>query len=57
MYRLKSGGIIMYVLLGLIVIFIFCIIIIKMFIKDNKHDLVIQIGKYFRFSIRLHDEE
>jgi len=46
----------MYTFLSVIVNEIFCIIIIKMFMKDNKHDWEIQAGK-FKFSIKQHDRE
>lgn len=46
----------MYVFLLILLISIFCTIIIKMFMKDNKHDLEIQIGK-FKFSMKKHDKE
>ncbi len=46
----------MYLFLSIIIIFMFCTIITKMFMKDNKHDLEIQIGK-FKFSMKKHDKE
>lgn len=46
----------MYMFLSVVVVAVFCTIIIKMFIKDNKHDLKIQAGK-FKFSIKKHDKE
>lgn len=53
---IESGGEIMYLFLSIIIIFMFCTIITKMFMKDNKHDLEIQIGK-FKFSMKKHDKE
>ena len=47
----------MYAFLTVLVICIFFAIIIKMFIKDNKHDLEIQIGKNRKFSMKKHDKE
>lgn len=46
----------MYIFLSVVVMAVFCIIIVKIFIKDNKHDLNIQAGK-FKFSIKKHDKE
>lgn len=46
----------MYIFLSVVVMAVFCIIIVKIFIKDNKHDLDIQAGK-FKFSIKKHDKE
>lgn len=46
----------MYLILSIIIISMFCTIIIKIFMKDNKHDLEIQIGK-FKFSMKKHDKE
>ncbi|MFG6368959.1 MAG: hypothetical protein K1W16_11130 [Lachnospiraceae bacterium] len=42
------------IIIAIIVISICCIIMVKIFTKDNKHDLEIQAGK-FRFSIKKHD--
>ncbi len=42
------------IIIAIIVISIYCIIMVKIFTKDNKHDLEIQAGK-FRFSIKKHD--
>lgn len=39
-----------------IVISICCIIVIKIFSKDSKHDLEIRAGK-FRLSIKKHDKK
>lgn len=44
----------MYVFLTILVICLFFAIIVKMFIKDNNHDLEIQIGKH-KFSMKKHD--
>lgn len=38
-----------------IVISICCIVTIKIFTKDSKHDLEIQAGKFFHLSIKKHD--
>ena len=46
----------MYIFLSVIVIAIFSTIIIRMFMKDHEHDLIIQAGK-FMFSIKRHDNE
>jgi hypothetical protein len=46
----------MYMFLSVLVIAIFCMITIKMFMKDSNHDLKIQAGK-FKFSIKKHDNE
>ena len=46
----------MYVFLTVVAVCIFFAIIVKMFIKDNKHNLVIKIGKY-EFSMKKHDKE
>lgn len=56
MYRLKAGGLIMFVLLIIISTEIASIIIITEFMKDKKHDLVIAVGK-FRLSITVHEKE
>lgn len=40
--------------IAVIVISICCVITIKIFTKDGKHDLEIQAGK-FRFSIKKHE--
>lgn len=45
----------MYLFLSIIIISMFCTIIIKMFMKDNKHDLEIQIG-IFKFSMKKHEK-
>lgn len=45
----------MYIFLSIVVILFFCTIIISMFMKDNKHDLEINFGK-FKFSIKKHDK-
>ena len=47
----------MYLFLTVIVVAIFCTMIVIVFVKDNKHDLLIQVGKKFRLSIKIHDEE
>lgn len=46
----------MYVFLSVLVISIFCTIIIKIFTKDNKHDLEINFGS-FKFLMKKHDKE
>ncbi len=46
----------MYICISVIVIAIFSTAIVKMFIKDNKHDLEIQAGK-FKLLIKKHDKE
>lgn len=46
----------MYAISIVIAILIFCIIIIRMFMKDSKHDLEINFGK-FKFSMKKHDKE
>lgn len=46
----------MYIFLSVIVIAVFCTIIIKIFMKDDEHDLEIKAGK-FEFSIKKHDKE
>lgn len=46
----------MYLFLSVIIIAVFCVICIKMFMKDHEHDLEIQAGK-FKFSIKKHDKE
>lgn len=53
---IESGGLVMYVFLTVVAICIFFAIVIKMFIKDSKHDLVIEIGKN-KFSMKKHDKE
>lgn len=45
----------MYIFLSIIIISIFCTITIKIFMKDSKHDLEIQIGK-FKFSMKKHEK-
>lgn len=45
----------MYALLTIVIIAICCVVIIRFFISDNKHDLEIQAGK-FKFSIKKHDK-
>lgn len=46
----------MYIFLSIIVVSIFCAVIIKIFTKDNKHDLNIKFGG-FEFSMIKHDKE
>ena len=43
----------MYLLIAIIVISISCILSIKIFMKDNVHDVEIEAGK-FKFSIKKH---
>ena len=44
----------MYAMIAIGIVAICCVIAIKIFIKDNKHDVEINAGK-FRFSIKKHD--
>lgn len=46
----------MYIFLSIVVVSIYCTVIIKIFTKDNKHDLNIKIGG-FMFSMIKHDKE
>ena len=46
----------MYFCMTVLIVSICCVIAIKIFMKDNKHDMEIQVGK-FRFSIKKHDKE
>lgn len=41
-------------IIAITIIAVFCIVTIKLFTKDNKHDLEIQAGK-FKFTIKKHD--
>lgn len=45
----------MYMFLSIVVLCVFCIMIIKIFTKDNKHDLVIKIG-FLSFHMIKHDK-
>ncbi len=45
----------MYALLSIVIIAVCCVMIIRFFINDNKHDLEIQAGK-FKISIKKHDK-
>lgn len=45
----------MYTLIAITILVICCVVIIKLFINDDKHDLEIYIGK-FKFSIKKHDK-
>ena len=56
MFRIGSGGKYMYVLMTVLVVSVCCVVSIKIFMKDTKHDMEIQMGK-FRFSIKKHDKE
>ena len=44
----------MYAIIVVAIVAICCVIAIKVFITDNKHDVEISAGK-FRFSIKKHD--
>ena len=45
----------MYLFLSIIIISMFCTITVKIFTKDNRHDLEIQIRK-FKFSMKKHEK-
>lgn len=46
----------MYIFLLVMTISVSCMIIIRMFMKDNEHDLEIKAGR-FKLSIKKHDKE
>ncbi len=54
MYRLNAEGFIMYIFLSILSICVLCVYIVKLFMEDKKHDLIIRIGK-FVISIKKHD--
>ena len=53
---LEAEEIFMYIFLTVLIVSVCCVISIKIFMKDSKHDMEIQVGK-FRFSIKKHDKE
>lgn len=42
------------IVITVVVVSICCIVTVKIFTKDSRHDLEIQVGR-FRFSIKKHD--
>ena len=41
-------------IIAITIVAIFCVVTIRIFTKDNKHDLEIQVGN-FKFTIKKHD--